>query len=62
MAVHVGQRPVGEGVGGIREQLGAGDQRDPSRVEVIEGSADGIGAGDPRDQEDGDGGDPGRDG
>jgi len=60
--VHVGQRPVGQDIGGVGEQLGAGDQRNPSRVEVIEGPADGVGARDPRDQEDGDRGDPRRDG
>jgi hypothetical protein len=44
-----GNRSVGPHVGWIRQQLSAGDQPDPGRIEVLERLTDRIRLGHPRD-------------
>jgi hypothetical protein len=51
MAVRAGHRSVGEGVRGIREQLRAGDQRDPPGLDLVERPSDGVGPGDMCDEQ-----------
>ena len=59
MSMDPGDRAVGEHVGGVGEELGARDQRDPSRMNVIEGPADLVHAGDFGQRQDRDRGEPG---
>jgi hypothetical protein len=57
VAVHAGNRPIGDRVGGIGQRLGDRDPYEPLRVDVLEGTPDRIGSGDLRNHQRAAGGD-----
>ena len=59
LPVDASDRAVGEHIGGIGDQLGRRDDRDPARIDILEDAADRVGAGHMRDRDHRDGGDRG---